>query len=85
MRCLGYQQITDLSSAVALTVPTGATHADIQAEAQPVRWRMDGTNPTDSVGTRLLADQSIWAVGELARLRFIEESASAVLNVHYFG
>ncbi len=42
----GYQQITDLSSAVSLTVPNGANYAIIEAETQSVRWRDDGTAPT---------------------------------------
>ena len=45
--CLGYQQITSLSSATGLTVPQGATLALIVPETQNVRWRDDGTNPTE--------------------------------------
>lgn len=83
---IAYEQETSLSSATALSggsLPTGATMALIQAESQNVRWRDDGTNPTASVGQRLLAGESRW-FGNLSALKFIEEAASAKLNVNYY-
>lgn len=82
---LGYQQITNLTSAVGLTVPEGATRAFIQAEAQQVRWRDDNTNPTTSVGMVLDAGSSIYYVGDLSKIKFIEITASAKLNVTYYN
>ena len=38
-RCLGYQQITNVSAAVGLTVPVGTTLMLIRPDGQPVRWR----------------------------------------------
>ena len=60
--CFGYQQITDLSSSVGLTVPTVTPEglngkpvfALIIAEGAPIRWRDDGTAPTASVGMPLV-------------------------------
>jgi hypothetical protein len=60
--CMGYQQITSLSSAQGLTVPevdpvSGLkaipTMAFITPETNTVRWRDDGTDPTASVGMPL--------------------------------
>jgi hypothetical protein len=82
---LGYQQILDLAAATALTIPEGATRALIQASMQTVRWRDDGTNPTASVGMKLLANAEIWYVGSLSAIRFIEEAAGAKLNVSYYA
>lgn len=82
---LGYQQITSLSSAASLTVPTGATCALIQAETQAVRWRDDGTNPTASVGMVLDAGSDLFYTGSLAAFRAIQTTASAKLNVSYYG
>lgn len=83
---LGYQQITVLTAATALTVPTNSRLAWIQAEAQAVRWRDDGTNPTASVGMVLAAGEGMWYTGNrLAALKFIEAAASAKLNVSYYG
>ena len=83
--CLGYQQITDLSSAVALTVPSGATLALIVAETQNVRWRDDGTNPTASVGMPIFVGASLSYDGDLSRIKFIQETASAKLNISYYA
>lgn len=81
----GYQQITSLSAAAALTVPTGATVALITAETQGIRWRDDGTNPTASVGMLIAAGESVFFTGSLAAFRAIEVTASAKLNISYYG
>lgn len=81
----GFQQITTLSAATGLTVPTGATRARIQCTTKAVRWRDDGTAPTTTVGMHLAADTDLWYDGSLSALQFIEEAASAVLNVSYYG
>lgn len=83
---LGYQQITSLSSTQALTVPAGTDYALICSETQAVRWRDDGSDPTASVGVRLIttiAPQKFG--GQLSRLKFIEETSSAKLNISYYG
>ena len=84
-RCLGYQRITSLSASAALTVPTGATFAVVVPETQAVRWRDDGTAPTSSVGMPLAAGASMNYDGDLSAVRFIEQTASAVLHVSYYG
>lgn len=83
--CLGYQQITSLSAATALTIPTGATMALIIPETQAVRWRDDGTNPTASVGMPVAVGESLNYDGDLSRIRFIEQTASAKINVSYYA
>jgi len=83
--CLGYQQITSLSSATGLTPPQGTTMALIVAETQGVRWRDDGTNPTASVGMPIAAGAYLNYDGDLNRIKFIEQTASAKLNVSYYA
>jgi hypothetical protein len=80
----GYQQLTSLSAASALTVPAGSSYAMLQAESQNVRYRDDGTNPTAGIGIRLVANTIQWYTGNLVALKFIEETASAKLNVSYY-
>lgn len=83
---LGYQQITSLSAAVGLTVPSGAQRALLQAESQIVRLRDDGTNPTASVGMILAASAVPFMYeGDLSAVKVIEATASAKLNVTYFA
>jgi hypothetical protein len=82
---LGYQQITDLSSAVALTVPVGARIALVQAESADVRFRDDGTNPSATVGMTLKAgDPPFVYDGDLSKVKFILVSGTPKLNVSYY-
>ena len=83
--CLGYQQITSLSAATALTVPAGATMALIAPLTQGVRWRDDGTNPTASVGMPVAAGTYLSYDGDLTAIRFIQTTASAELNITYYA
>lgn len=82
---LGFQQITSLSSAAALTVPAGAQRAVMVATGQSVRWRDDGTDPTATVGVVLPTNTVFEYVGDLAAIKVIEATASAVLNVAYYA
>ena len=90
--CMGYQQITSLSSAANLTVPTQdkqgnlkqPTFALIVAETQGVRWRDDGVAPTASVGMLLAAGVPLQYDGDLTNIKFIEQTASAKLNISYY-
>ena len=84
-QCLGYQQITSLSDSTALTVPVGATLALIVAETQAVRWRDDGVAPTASIGMPLATGVSLSYDGDLRAIRFIQQLASATLNVSYYA
>jgi hypothetical protein len=83
--CLGYQQIILLSSATGLIVPQGATLALIVPETQNVRWRDDGTDPTASVGMPIFVGASLSYDGDFNRIKFIETTASAKLNVAYYA
>ena len=90
---LGYQQITSLSSATGLTVPQTdlnglackPTIAIIVAESAAVRWRDDNTAPTATVGMPLASGVAFQYDGDLAQIRFIEQTASAKLNVTYYA
>jgi len=91
---LGYQQISSLNTVKSLTVPSkdpvsGAairpTLAIIIAETQGVRWRDDGTAPTATVGMPLAVGVPLAYDGPLANIQFIEQTASAILNVSYYN
>lgn len=90
---MGYQQITSLSSATALTVPqrdlTGLVGtpriAIITPESQAVRWRDDGVAPTASVGMPLAAGVTLQYDGDLSQIKFIEQVGGAKLNISYYS
>lgn len=90
---MGYQQITDLSSATGLTVPqkdlqglAGTPRiAIITPEDQAVRWRDDGVAPTATVGMPLAAGVTLQYDGDLSQIQFIEQASGAVLNITYYS
>ena len=84
---LGYQQIgaATLANATPLTVPAGANFAIIEAETAAVRWRDDSTAPTASVGMSLSNTGSpLEYSGPLAKIQFIAQTGSPILNVSYY-
>jgi hypothetical protein len=90
---MGYQQITSLSTSVGLTVPTQNAEglnqqpsmAIIIAEGANVRYRDDGVAPTATVGMPLATGVAFTFDGDLTKIRFIEQSASAKINVVYYA
>ena len=83
--CLGYQQITSLSAATNLTVPSGATLAVIIPEAQNVRWRDDGTAPTSTVGMPVAVGVVLSYDGDLKKIQFIQQASGGILNISYYA
>lgn len=89
---LGYQQITSLSSATSLSVPSVDVNglscrpsiAMITPETQAVRWR-DDSAPTASVGMPLAAGVTLQYDGDLSKIQFIEQTAGAKLNISYYA
>lgn len=81
----GTAQLTgiDSSTAVAITVPTGARFIEIQAEDQNLRWRSDGTSPTSSVGNILYAGTSREFWSSLSNIELIATTGTAKANFHY--
>ena len=91
--CIGYQQITDLSTAVGLTVPvidrTGLNQKPTFALITPltgaVRWRDDGGTPSATVGMPLAAGVTLQYDGNLKGIKFIDNGGTAELNISYYA
>lgn len=81
---VGYQHIADLTTAVGLTVPAGATKALIQSRGGTVVWRDDGMLPTILLGMDLISGGMIRYLGNLSALKFIG-GAGTSLNVSYYS
>jgi len=76
----GYRQISSPSTATGVQMGEGRV-ALIQVLNQNVRYRDDGTDPTDSFGVRIHAGESIWYTGDLRKVKFIEEASGAEINI----
>lgn len=78
-----HERVDDLSSVVTIEVPELCRLVYLEnTGTEIIRYRLDGTNPTDSVGFRLTPDMGPVAIN-LAKgesIKLIEESAGAVLE-----
>jgi hypothetical protein len=84
---VGTQNLTLTASAQTLTVPSGATHADIYAEGASTsdrcRYWHGGTVPTSSVGNRL-GDHELISTADPATFRAINSVGNITLRVEYY-
>jgi hypothetical protein len=72
---------TTVSTATTITRPDGGNRLLMQCVTQNIRYTLDGTTPTASVGFRLAAGDSVEIVlGAAAVVKVIEETASAVVG-----
>src|SRR6185369_7710431 len=75
-----------LSGVVTLTIPAGANAVRIQALTQNVRVRMDGSDPTSSVGYRITAGNDPVTIEGLqvgATVKVIEETSGGNIQYQY--
>lgn len=81
----GYHQVTSLGSAVP--VPGTGSIVMIQAEAQNLRYRVDGVDPTGTVGMILAAGECHTlnvGDGNIGNIKVIQSVAGGKLNVTAF-
>lgn len=91
-QCQGFQQITALNTAAtSLTIPGTPAYSNaalIRVE-NDIRFRLDGTAPTTSVGMLLKASDTapfwIEGMGLLQNFKAIGATGSAVIDILYFG
>lgn len=84
---VGYEQKVISNSAVGFaSIPLNANRAVIMVENKTVRWRIDGIDPTDSVGTKSFAGTVIILENrtQIDNFRAIRTSIDAKLSVHYY-
>jgi hypothetical protein len=93
---LGYGQMAvptgnskDLAHTSAGAIPSNVAGALLQAEGANVRWRDDGTNPTETEGMLLVAGDKptpyIGSQSDLARIKVTGAAAGAILNVSFYA
>lgn len=87
----GTQTGLSIATATALTVPTGATIALIQAQGTNntsgacLFWRDDGTNPTNSTGSQMAAGASMFYKVTSLPIKLIAASgATCTATISYY-
>ena len=79
-----HTHIDDLSSVVEVNVPVGATRIMMQSRVKSVRFTLDGTDPTSSLGFILLYEQGhVILPIKGCRLKFIQQTASAEMDYQF--
>lgn len=69
--------VTVTDTAAAVTLPAGASHVLLQAQAQPLMYRIDGGVPTATAGFLLAAGQKVLLRVKAAQeLRVIREGGT---------
>jgi hypothetical protein len=67
-------------------IPLGTETLLMIPEAQSIRWRSDGTDPTATVGYPLAAGAELrYTMGQLPKLKVISQVAGAILNIYALG
>lgn len=86
-----FEQITDISSATGLTAANvkaaGVVYAQIQVTTSDMRYRTDGTDPTNAIGTYIAQNGiiEIWGLQDMLAFRAIDVTGTSKLEVTYFG
>lgn len=80
-----HTQNGSLGSAVSITVPAGAAQMMLQAQAANVRFTLDGTAPTSTVGFLLVADDPPLVIGVKPAqvVKVIQTGAGAKLDYQF--
>lgn len=82
-----YESKTVSSAAVGVTAAKCRLAAYITVETNPIRYRIDGTDPTTAEGHLVAANEYIWLANETAisNLKMIATGADATVRVTHFG
>jgi hypothetical protein len=82
----GYEQITNLTTAVGFSsIPGAAKYAFVTVSGANVRYRDDGTAPTSSLGMPVPVGSQLQYSGTLSAIEFIQESTGAVLDIAFYS
>lgn len=79
--------ISSLSTAQTITIAAGVTKLMLQAFTQTIRYTLDGTTPTNTVGFQLTAAAGprMIDVSPGMTVKLIQETASATAQHQSFG
>lgn len=83
----GAESVSALTASKSLTVPSGATHADIYVEGSAstdyIRFWHDGSTPSSTVGMKAMDGEVIQSASP-STFKAINGSGTCVLRVEYY-
>lgn len=79
LKPVGYAQVVGIAAAISPPVP--GRILILHPEAQGIRIRDDGTDPSTTVGFLIPAGTIYEYKGDASKLKIIEDAASSTLNV----
>lgn len=89
-KCLAFKQVTatgspfNLPAVINETGLPAPTWVLIQAEAQDLRYRDDGFNPSGPVGMLIKAGDTLCYAGDLTKIKLVAATAGAIANILYY-
>ena len=83
-KCIGFQQMTGITTAQLLAGTGSGEAVLISVEGNGLRYRLDGVDPTSTVGGLVAAGGTMWYVGDLKKFKVIQQAAGTIVNVHVF-
>lgn len=84
----GFQMLTVTNAAQFLPRSSSAISALLQVQGEPIRWTIDGTTPTATVGFRVDPDTTLRVTGpqDLLAFQMIREAGvDAVVAINFFA
>ncbi len=87
VKSLDFEEIAVAASAVGFDAPAGTVRAVCGVETNPIRYRVDGEDPSSSEGFLVKADETFEIVGPeaIGNFKAIQDGAAGQLNVIYYG
>ena len=88
LRCERVTAVAQEKSVLALNPPDNATHVEIQADTQNVRYTMDGSITSATLGMLFVASAvpKLFLIEDLKQIRFRRATGSdGALNFHYLA
>lgn len=94
-KSLGYAQSGAVDAATLISsltfgagpagIPAGTQMLLLQPQAQAIRWRDDGIDPTAAIGYPIAVGAELRYTGQFARLKVISQVAGAIVNCLAYG
>jgi hypothetical protein len=90
---LGYERVdatATVKTASNLTIPAGATHAELMSDSAAVLYTMDNaTDPNTALPRGMILRTTdppkLFVIDDIRRIRFVGTPALSGLNLHYLG